>query len=531
MSISNLHLLGAVPGYVVVIIAFIVLLAGGGLGLFLSNILLKSKVNKANTDAAKIIEDAYAQAKNIKRESSQEAKQEFAELRASYENEVKERRAEIQASQDRLLEREKFIEKREQSLDDKINSLELQKNKLVGKENELDEKSKQLDDIKVQLVEKLEQVSNYTQEEAKQEVIQTIVDEAKVDAVKLAKQIEDEARDEADKKAKNIITLAIQKCAADHSSEATVSVVALPSEEMKGRLIGREGRNIKALENATGIDMIIDDTPEAITLSGFDPIRREVARLSIEKLMMDGRIHPGRIEEIVAKVKKDVDQIIKEAGENACFETDIYNMHPELVKILGRLKYRTSYGQNVLKHSIEVSLLAGMMAAELGANEKIARRGGLLHDIGKAVDHEMEGTHVSIGVELATKYKESEAVIHCIASHHNDIEPKTIEAVLVQAADAISSARPGARRESLENYIKRLESLENIAKSFEGVDTTYAVQAGREVRVIVKPEQISDEKAEVLALDIAKKIEAEMEYPGVIKVNVIREVRKVGTAK
>ncbi|MFQ6773134.1 MAG: ribonuclease Y [Clostridia bacterium] len=435
------------------------------------------------------------------------------------------------ASQDRLLEKEKFVEKREQALDDKISALDAQKTKLSEKESILDQKNKELDQKNLEIIEKLEQVSGYTTEQAKQEIISKITDEAKIDAAKLSKQIEDNARDEAVKKAKNIITLAIQKCAADHSSETTISVVPLPNEEMKGRLIGREGRNIRTLENVTGVDLIIDDTPEAITLSGFDPIRREVARLSIEKLMMDGRIHPGRIEEIVAKVRKEVDQTIKEAGENACFEADIYNLHPELIKILGRLKYRTSYGQNVLKHAIEVSLLAGMMAAEIGANEKIARRGGLLHDIGKAVDHEVEGTHISIGVDLATKYKENEAVIHCIAAHHNDIEPKTIEAILVQAADAISSARPGARRESLENYIKRLESLEAIANSFKGVDTTYAVQAGREIRVVVKPEEINDDQALVLAQDIAKRIENEMEYPGIIKVNVIREVRKTGTAK
>ncbi len=531
MNISNLSLLGAVPGYVVVIISVVVLAVGGGAGLFLSQILLKKKVNKANNDAAKIIEDAYAQAKNIKRESSLEAKQEFAELKSSYESEVKARRQEIQASQDRLLEKERVIEKREQLLDEKIISLDNQKSKLSEKDAILDEKIKLNEQKNLEIMAKLEEVSGMTKESAKQIIIQEVTDEAKVDAAKIAKQIEDSAKDEAEKKAKNIITLAIQKCAADHSSETTVSVVPLANEEMKGRLIGREGRNIKALENATGIDLIIDDTPEAITLSGFDPIRREIARISIEKLMMDGRIHPGRIEEIVAKVKRDVEQTIKEAGENACFEADIYNLHPELVKILGRLKYRTSYGQNVLKHCLEVSFLAGMMAAEIGANEKVARRGGLLHDIGKAVDHEVEGSHVSIGVELATKYKESEAVIHCIAAHHNDIEPKTIEALLVQAADAISSARPGARRESLENYIKRLENLESIANSFDGVDTTYAVQAGREVRVIVKPEKINDDQALVLAQDIAKKIEAEMEYPGVIKVNVIREVRKTETAK
>ena len=325
--------------------------------------------------------------------------------------------------------------------------------------------------------------------------------------------------------------MAIQKCAVDNTSEVTTSVVTLPNEEMKGRIIGREGRNIRALEAATGIDFIVDDTPEAITLSGFDPVRREVARIALEKLILDGRIHPARIEELVQKVQRDVEETIKEVGENACFDADIHNIHPEIVKVLGRLKYRTSYGQNVLNHSLEVSFIAGMLAAEVGANEKVARRAGLLHDLGKAVDHEVEGTHVSIGVELARKYKESEAVIHCIEAHHNDVEPRTLEAVIVQAADAISSSRPGARRESLENYIKRLQELEGIANKHQGVEKTYAIQAGREIRVMVKPEQISDEEAQVLAHDIAKEIEAQLEYPGHIKVNVIRESRFTDTAK
>ena len=416
-------------------------------------------------------------------------------------------------------------------MDKKLEAIDVQKDKLVAKEQELDQKFAQADELKAQIVAKLEEVASFTKEQAKAEIVERYTQEAKIEASKYIKEVEDQAKDEANKIARNIVTLAIQKCAVDQASEATVSVVTLPSEEMKGRIIGREGRNIRALEAATGIDLIVDDTPEAITLSGFDPIRREIARIALEKLIMDGRIHPARIEELVNKVRKDVEQTIKDAGENACFDADIHNLHPELVKTLGRLKYRTSYGQNVLNHSLEVAYIAGMLATDIGANAKVAKRAGLLHDIGKAVDFEVNGTHVSIGVELARKYKESEAVIHCIQAHHNDIEPQTIEAVLVQAADTISSARPGARRESLENYVKRLENLEKIATSFDGIDSAFAIQAGREVRVMVKPEQVSDEQAQVLARDIAKKIENEMEYPGQIKVNVIRESRFFDTAK
>ena len=377
----------------------------------------------------------------------------------------------------------------------------------------------------------LEKVAGLTCEEAKNILMEELLESAKKDAGIKAKEIEQQAKDEAEKRAKNIVGLAIQRCATDHAAEITVSVVPLPNDEMKGRLIGRVGRNIRALENATGVDLIIDDTPDVVTLSGFDPVRREVARLTIEKLIADGRIHPARIEEITDKVRREIESEMKEAGENAAFDAGIYGLHPELIKLLGRLKYRTSYGQNVLNHSLEVSYLAGIMAAELGADVKIAKRAGLLHDIGKAVDHEVEGTHIKIGVDLAKKYKENAAVVHAIAAHHGDEEAKTLEAILVQTADAISGSRPGARRESLENYVKRLEKLEKLANSFAGVEQSYAIQAGREIRVMVKPEEVDDNTTIFMAKEIAKKLEVELEYPGQIKVNVIRELRSVEYAK
>ena len=510
------------------IVALIVGVAGGyGLNYFIS----KKKIQNSKEQANKILEDAYAQAKNIKQQNIKQTNDEISLLKSTFEQENRERREEARRSEERIAQRENSLEKREEALDKKLESIDEQKEKLNVVEQELNKKFVEVDELKGQVIAKLESVAGYTKEQAKEEIIERYTQEAKIESAKAIKEIEDQTKNDADKLARNIIALAIQKCAIDQVSEATVSVVALPSEEMKGRIIGREGRNIRALEAATGIDFIVDDTPEAITLSGFDPIRREVARISLEKLIMDGRIHPARIEEIVNKVRRDVEQTIKEAGENACFDADIHNLHPELVKILGRLKYRTSYGQNVLNHSLEVAYIASLLATEIGANAKIAKRGGLLHDIGKAVDFEVDGTHVSIGVELARKYKENEAVIHCIQAHHNDVEPQTIEAVLVQAADAISSARPGARRESLENYVKRLENLENIATSFDGIENAFAIQAGREVRVMVKPEEISDEQAIVLARDIAKKIESELEYPGQIKVHVIRESRFTDIAK
>ena len=504
---------------------------GGVGGYFLNRVIVSKKVQNSKDQANKILEDAYAQAKNIKQQNIKQTNDEISILKSTFEEENRQRREEARRSEERIAQREHSLEKREELLDKKLEAIDVQKDKLVAKEQELDQKFAQADELKAQIVAKLEEVASFTKEQAKAEIVERYTQEAKIEASKYIKEVEDQAKDEANKIARNIVTLAIQKCAVDQASEATVSVVTLPSEEMKGRIIGREGRNIRALEAATGIDLIVDDTPEAITLSGFDPIRREIARIALEKLIMDGRIHPARIEELVNKVRKDVEQTIKDAGENACFDADIHNLHPELVKTLGRLKYRTSYGQNVLNHSLEVAYIAGMLATDIGANAKVAKRAGLLHDIGKAVDFEVNGTHVSIGVELARKYKESEAVIHCIQAHHNDIEPQTIEAVLVQAADTISSARPGARRESLENYVKRLENLEKIATSFDGIDSAFAIQAGREVRVMVKPEQVSDEQAQVLARDIAKKIENEMEYPGQIKVNVIRESRFFDTAK
>lgn len=531
MNMVNTSLLCSVSVAVSVILSVVMLAIGIGAGVGVYAVVMNKKSKSAKIKADKILEDAYTQAEKIKKEQVEQTNKEINILKSTFEQENKERREESKRNEDRLYAREELLSKRESALDKKIEELEANRERVHNQIAALNSKEQALDELQESIVKELEKVSAMTKEEAKQVIIDRYTDEAKIDAVKLAKDIEDRAREEADKKAKNIITLAIQKCAADHTSEVTTSVVTLPSEEMKGRIIGREGRNIRALEAATGIDFIVDDTPEAITLSGFDPVRREVARIALEKLILDGRIHPARIEELVQKVQRDVEETIKEAGENACFDADIHNIHPEIVKVLGRLKYRTSYGQNVLNHALEVSFIAGMLAAEVGANEKVARRAGLLHDLGKAVDHEVEGTHVSIGVELARKYKESEAVIHCIHAHHNDVEPKTLEAVIVQAADAISSARPGARRESIENYIKRLQDLEAIANAYNGVDKTYAIQAGREIRVMVKPEQISDDEAQVLANDIAKDIEAKLEYPGHIKVNVIRESRFSDTAK
>ena len=445
-------------------------------------------------------------------------------MRSEVEREIRERRAEIQRSEKRLIQKEEAIDRKTENLEKKEESI-------TQKEQSLIEKQHELDGFIARQIEELERISGYTVEEAKNILLSNVEKEIRYEASVMIKDIESKAKEEADKKAKEIITGAIQRCAADHVAESTVSVVPLPNDEMKGRIIGREGRNIRAIETLTGIDLIIDDTPEAVILSGFDPVRREIARLSLEKLIVDGRIHPARIEEMVEKAEKEVNNIIKEEGEQATFEVGIHNLHPELIKLLGRLKYRTSYGQNVLKHSVEVAHLAGLMAGELGLDIKTAKRAGLLHDIGKSIDHEVEGTHVDIGIDLLRKYKESETIINGMAAHHGDYEAKSMEAVLIAAADALSAARPGARRETLETYIKRLQKLEEIANTTPGVERSFAIQAGREIRIIAKPEEMNDEEIVFLAREISKKIESELEYPGQIKVNVIRETRAIEYAK
>ena len=484
---------------------------------------------KSETD--KMLEEANAECKALKKEAILEAKEQELKLRNEFEKETREKKAELNKQEQRLVQKEDILDKKEDSLLKKSEEIEKQKKDLAAKEQEIKKTQDKINHQHELMVQELEKVSQLTKEEAKKLLTDEILEETRHDVAIQVRNIEQTAKDEATNEAKKIISLAIQRCASDHASEITVSVVPLPSDDMKARIIGREGRNIRALENATGIELIVDDTPEVVILSGFDPVRREVARLALEKLISDGRIHPARIEETVAKVKKELDQEIKAAGESAMFEVGIYGLHPELIKLLGRLKYRTSYGQNVYKHSIEVANLAGLMASELGLDVTLAKRAGLLHDIGKAVDKEQEGTHVQLGADIAKKYNEKPNVVNAIAAHHGDCEPKTIEAVLVAAADAVSGARPGARRETGTNYVKRLEKLEEIAGSFGGVDKCYAIQAGREVRVMVKPEQIDDAQAMFLAKDIAKKIEAELEYPGQIKVNVIRESRAVEYAK
>lgn len=486
-------------------------------GITIRKKIAESKIDSAENEAKKIIELAQ-------KEAESKRKEEIINARKELDNEVRERRGEVQNQERRLIQKEENLERKIAQMDNKEREFE-------KKEKDLENRRGELENVISRQMEELQRVSGLSKEAAKEQLLKEMDKQLTIEKANLIKSADEKAKEMATKNAKEIIGYAIQKCAADHTSETTVSIVTLPNDEMKGRIIGREGRNIRTLETLTGVDLIIDDTPEAVVISGFDALRREVARIALEKLMDDGRIHPAKIEEMVEKAKEEVAQTIKEEGERACIETGVIGLHPDLVNLIGKLKYRTSYGQNVLNHSIEVSNLARIMAEELGLDPKIARRAGLLHDIGKALDHDMEGTHVQIGVEVLRKYKENPVVINAVEAHHGDVEPQTIEAVLVQAADAISASRPGARRETLENYIKRLEKLEEIATSFDGVDKSYAIQAGREVRIIVKPEKISDAQMTILARDVSKKVEEEMEYPGQIKVNIIRETRVVDYAK
>ena len=512
------YIIGAIIGVVI----------GGVVGALIGwnrrKVSAEREIGSAEEEAKRIVNEAYKSAESKKREALVETKEEILKAKNEYEREEKERRADLQKQERRL-------QQKEETLDRKTDNIEKKEEQLANRLTKLEATQAEADRLKQEQMDVLERISGLTAEEAKNYLLQTLEEDVVHESAMKIKEIEARFKDEADTKAREIISLAIQRCAADHVAEATVSVVPLPNDEMKGRIIGREGRNIRTLETLTGVDLIIDDTPEAITVSCFDPVRREIARLALEKLILDGRIHPARIEEMVEKAKREVDAVIKAEGERAIFETNVHGLHPELVKLLGRMRYRTSYGQNVLNHSIEVSHVAGLLAAEIGANVNEAKRAGLLHDLGKSIDHEVEGSHVTIGVELARKYRESENVIHAIHAHHNDIEPKTIVACLVQAADAISAARPGARRENLENYIKRLERLEEITSSFDGVEKSFAIQAGREVRIMVKPEIVSEDQMVLLARDIAKKIEDELEYPGQIKVHLLRETKAIEYAK
>jgi len=507
-----------------VLLAVVGVVVGAVAGYLVRKVIGEAKISSAETEAARIIEEARKTADTKQREILVEARDSAQRLRDEVDKEIRERRQEVQRLERRLMSKEESLDRRQEILTQREDNLS-------KRERGLTEKERMLEKMQEECMKELERISGLSTDEAQEMILQEVRETLKEESARIIRDAEAQAKERADEVARNIISLAIQRCAADHVAENTVSVVELPSEEMKGRIIGREGRNIRTLETLTGIELIIDDTPEAVILSGFDPVRREVARLALERLVADGRIHPARIEEMVEKAQKDVESMIKQEGEQAALQLSIHNLHPELIKLLGRLKFRTSYGQNVLKHSIEVAQLAANMAAEIGANVNVAKRAGLLHDIGKAVDHEVEGSHVAIGVNLLRKYRESNEVIKAVEAHHGDVEPQTVEAFLVAAADAISAARPGARRETLEMYLKRLEKLEEIANSFEGVEKSYAIQAGREIRIMVKPERIDDVGSVTLARDIAKRIEKELEYPGQIKVTVIRETRAVGFAK
>ena len=493
-------------------------------GVFIRKKIAESKIQSAEAEAKRLLENVKIEAENARKEEIFKAKEEMLKIRNELDQEIKERRGEVQTQEKRIIQKEENLEKREENFEKKERELE-------RKFADVETKNKQIEELYQKELEELQRISNLTVDEAKEKLLSDLEKDIVNEKAVIIRDLEAKAKEEADKNAREIIGFAIQKCAADHTSETTMSVVELPNDDMKGRIIGREGRNIKTLETLTGIDLIIDDTPEAVIISGFDPLRREVAKIALEKLINDGRIHPAKIEEMVEKAKEEVEASIKAEGERAVLETGVNNLHPDLIKLIGKLKYRTSYGQNVLNHSIEVSNLARIMADELGLNSKLARRAGLLHDIGKALDHDMEGTHVEIGVEILKKYKENNLVINAVEAHHGDVEHMSIESVLVQAADAISASRPGARRETLETYIKRLEKLEEIADSFEGVEKSFAIQAGREVRLIVKPEKVSDSEMVIMARDVAKRVESEMEYPGQIKVNVIRETRAIDYAK
>ena len=510
---------------IITIAAILISLAIGiPIGIAYRKKVAESKIQGAENEAKRVIESAKKEAENLKKEEIIKAKEEIMASRKELDQEIKERRGEVQRQETRLIQKEENLERRADNFEKREKDLERELQNVEQQKQEIEK----LHDL--EMVE-LQKIAALTKEEAKAKLLNEMEKELVAEKAALIREQDQKAKETVNKDAKEMLCYAIQKCAADHSQETTVSIVALPNDEMKGRIIGREGRNIKALETLTGIDLIIDDTPEAVVLSGFDPLRREVAKIALEKLIEDGRIHPAKIEEMVEKAKEEVENTIKEEGERAVLETGVIGLHPDIVKLLGKLKYRTSYGQNVLNHSIEVSNLARIMADELGLDPKLARRAGLLHDIGKALDHDMEGTHVEIGVEVLKKYKENPLVVNAVEAHHGDVEPQTLEAVLVQAADAISASRPGARRETLEAYIKRLQNLEEIANSFEGVDKSFAIQAGREVRIVVKPEKVSDAEMTVLARDIAKKVESDMEYPGQIKVNVIRESRAIEYAK